>query len=115
VVVADTSLRTHTRGYGTVGGQLTLAVPTMRAKALAQRDGLGVGWLPRVRVAGLIDSGQLVERQVAMPREPNQLYAGWRGDRDGRGLNWWLDTLQNGTLGARLVQGYDGFGAKSRA
>ena len=52
VVVADTSRRVDVRGYGVLGGQPSLAVPSMRAKIQAQCEGLGVGWLPRERVAG---------------------------------------------------------------
>ncbi len=54
-------------------------------KILAQCDGLGVGWLPRHRVTSLLDNGSLVEKQMADPREPNILYAGWRGDHDRAG------------------------------
>ena len=48
IVVADSSRRLDVRGYGLLGGQAALAVPSMRAKIQAQREGLGVGWLPRV-------------------------------------------------------------------
>lgn len=105
VVVADTSRQTAARGYGVVGGQAALAVPSMRAKILAQREGLGVGWLPRQRVAGLIAKGELVEKKTVDPREPNVLYLGWRGDNDGRALQWWLDQLSQPRLAKRLVQG----------
>ncbi|MGO4303989.1 LysR family transcriptional regulator [Cupriavidus sp. RAF12] len=105
VVVADTSRQTAARGYGVVGGQAALAVPSMRAKILAQREGLGVGWLPRQRVAGLMAKGELVEKKTVDPREPNVLYLGWRGDNDGRALQWWLDQLSQPRLAKRLVQG----------
>ena len=39
VVVADSSRRAAGRAYGLLGGQAVLAVPSMRAKILAQRDG----------------------------------------------------------------------------
>jgi DNA-binding transcriptional LysR family regulator len=105
VVVADTSLRNDGRVYGIVGGQVTLAVPSMRAKIIAQSRGLGVGWLPRRRVAQLLERGTLVEKRTVTPREPNVLYVGWRGDHEGRGLNWWLERLKQPALAERLVQG----------
>lgn len=105
VVVADTSRRMDVRGYGVQGGQPTLAVPSMHAKIHAQREGLGVGWLPRQRVAGLLQRGALVERAVSNPREPNLLYVAWRGDHQGRALEWWLAQLRQDRLAARLVQG----------
>jgi DNA-binding transcriptional LysR family regulator len=107
VVVADTSRRVDVRSYGVLGGQPVLAVPSMRAKMLAQRDGLGVGWLPRHRASGLLARGELVEKHMADPREPNTLYVAWRGDHEGRALAWWLEQLKQPRLAKRLVQGLD--------
>ncbi|ASV99012.1 LysR family transcriptional regulator [Paraburkholderia aromaticivorans] len=109
VVVADSSRMTPGRAYGVVGGQASLAVPSMRAKILAQRDGLGVGWLPRRRIASLLKRGELVEKDTADPREPNVLYVAWRGDHEGRALQWWLEQLRQPRLARRLVNGLDLF------
>jgi DNA-binding transcriptional LysR family regulator len=109
IVVADSSKTTEGRTYGVSGGQPVLAVPTMRAKILAQCDGLGVGWLPRHRVGSLLKNGTLIEKQMADPREPNIMYAGWRGDHDGRALGWWLEKLKQSYLSTQLVQGIDVF------
>lgn len=109
VAVADSSRGTAGRAYGLVGGQAALAVPSMRAKILAQREGLGVGWLPRHRVASLLKRGELVEKRTADPREPNTLYVAWRGDHEGRALQWWLDQFRQPRLAKRLVQGIDLF------
>jgi len=109
IVVADSSKTTEGRTYGVSGGQPVLAVPTMRAKILAQCDGLGVGWLPRHRVGSLLKNGTLIEKQMADPREPNIMYAGWRGDHDGRALGWWLEKLKQSFLSTQLVQGIDVF------
>jgi DNA-binding transcriptional LysR family regulator len=109
IVVADSSRATQGRTYGVSGGQAVFAVPSMRAKILAQRDGLGVGWLPRHRVSSLLASGELVEKHMADPREPNILYVGWRGDHEGRALSWWLEKLKHAHLANRLVQGNDQF------
>ncbi|MET1023512.1 MAG: LysR family transcriptional regulator [Pseudoxanthomonas sp.] len=107
IVVADSSRRIDARGYGTVGGQPVLAVPSMRAKIAAQCQGLGVGWLPRARIATLLAQGALVERKTADPREPNTLYIAWRGDTEGRALRWWLDRIQDPHLAQALVRGID--------
>lgn len=107
IVVADTSRRVVARGYGVVGGQSALSVPSMQAKVLAQRAGLGVGWLPRERVAALLARGELIEKRIADPREPNQLFVGWRGDHEGRALDWWLERLREPRLADRLVRGFD--------
>lgn len=106
VVVADSS-RSIGRAYGVLDGQSTLAVPGMRAKIFAQCSGLGVGWLPRHRVNALLKAGQLVEKKMAEPREPNVLYVAWRSDHEGRALNWWLEQLRQPRLAKRLIQGLE--------
>jgi len=108
VVVADTSRRNDGRAYGHGAGQATLAVPSMAAKIAAQRAGLGVGWLPEARVASLLKRGELVAKQVAVPREPNTLFVGWRAG-DGRALAWWLEKLTDARLCQRLVDGVDAY------
>lgn len=107
VVVADSSRSLAGRAYGLHSGQPVLAVPTMHAKVMAQRHALGVGWLPRQRVASLLRRGELVDMKVAVPREPNVLYVGWRGDHEGRALQWWLEQLHQPRLAKRLLQGLD--------
>ncbi|KIP12915.1 bacterial regulatory helix-turn-helix, lysR family protein [Burkholderia sp. MSHR3999] len=107
VVVADSSRLAAGRAYGLLGGQTVLAVPSMRTKILAQRDGLGVGWVPRRRAATLLARGELVEMPTAEPREPNVLYVAWRGDREGRALQWWLEQLRVPRLAQRLLDGID--------
>ena len=109
IVVADSSRRLDVRGYGILGGQATLAVPGMHEKILAQRDGLGVGWLPRARIASLLKRRELVEMRTADPREPNTLYVGWRGDHEGRALDWWLERFKEKRLADFLVRGLDRF------
>ncbi|KAK42791.1 LysR family transcriptional regulator [Caballeronia sp. LZ029] len=108
VVVADSS-RSAGRAYGVLGGQAAFAVPTMRAKILAQRQGLGTGWVPRHRVQSLLARGELVEKETADPREPNVLYVAWRGDHEGRALQWWNEQLRQPRLAERLVVGIDAF------
>ncbi|MGU7783279.1 LysR family transcriptional regulator [Burkholderia sp. PU8-34] len=109
IAVADSSRLTPGRAYGVVGGQTSLAVPSMRAKIVAQRDGLGVGWLPKHRVSSLLKRGELVEMETADPREPNVMYVAWRGDHVGRALQWWIEQLRQPRLAERLVQGVDMF------
>ncbi|MNQ86616.1 HTH-type transcriptional activator AllS [compost metagenome] len=110
MVVADTSRGAAPRGYGRVGGQASLAVPSMRAKILAQREGLGVGWVPRHRAASLLARGELLEKATETPREPNLLYLAWLGDHEGRALQWWLEQLRQPRMANALMRGVDVFG-----
>jgi len=107
VAVGDSARHAPGRGYGLLGGQEVLAVPSMHAKILAQREGLGVGWVPRRRAAKLIERGELVEKVTANPREPNMLYVAWRGEHVGRALQWWIDRLREPRLARRLVEGIE--------
>jgi len=107
IVVADSAKLAPARAYGLVGGQASLAVPNIRAKILAQREGLGIGWLPKRRIASLLKRGDLVEKETVDPREPNKLYVAWRGDHEGRALKWWLEQLRQPRLARRLLQGLD--------
>ncbi|WP_295998731.1 LysR substrate-binding domain-containing protein [Rugamonas sp.] len=108
IVVADSARGSSAgRAYGIVGGQSALAVPNMRAKILAQRKGLGVGWLPRQRVAALLKRGELVEKATADQREPNTLYVAWRSEHEGRALEWWVDKLRQPRLAKKLMRGLD--------
>lgn len=107
VVVADSARGGSARSYGVQGGQAQLAVSSMNAKIAAQCAGLGVGWLPRQRVAGLLKRGELVEKITADPREPNTLYVAWRGEHEGRALQWWLERLRQPRLAKRMVQGIE--------
>ncbi|WP_322102017.1 LysR family transcriptional regulator [Paraburkholderia sp. J41] len=105
VAVADSARGSPGRAYGLLGGQRVLSVPTMCAKIEAQRAGLGVGWLPKRRVAKLVERGELVEKATASPREPNVLYVAWRGEQAGRALQWWIERLREPRLAQALVDG----------
>jgi DNA-binding transcriptional LysR family regulator len=84
----------------------------MRAKIRAQLAGLGVGWLPRDRVNSLLRRGELIEKRMADPREPNTLYVAWRGSEQGRALDWWIEQLKQKRLANALVRGIDEFATK---
>lgn len=80
-------------------------MPSTRAKLRAQREGLGVGWLPKSIASPVVKSGELVEMRTADPREPNTLYIGWRGDHEGRALDWWVEQVKHPKLASWLVRG----------
>jgi hypothetical protein len=60
-------------------------------------------------VKTLLARGELVEKETADPREPNVLYVAWRGDHEGRALQWWTQQLRQPRLAERLVEGIDAF------
>jgi DNA-binding transcriptional LysR family regulator len=106
IVVADSSRRPDARSYGVLGGQAALAVPSMRAKMQAQRDGLGVGWLPRHRVTVLLKRGELRKR-MADPRSP--IRSTWLARRPRRPCIGLVGgATQADPPANRLVRGLDG-------
>ena len=57
----------------------------------------------------MVKRGELVEMRTADPREPNTLYVGWRGDHEGRAMDWWLEKFKQKRLADFLVRGVDRF------
>lgn len=107
VVVADSSRGVSQKAYGIQPGQATLALPTMQSKILAQCQGLGIGWLPRVRVQPLLQSGQLLEKHTTHVREPTALYLLWNEADEAEGVRWWINRLTNKTVRASLFHDLD--------
>lgn len=78
VNVRDTSHRLSKRTAWKLPGQQEFVVPDLEAKIACHRMGLAVGFLPGPVARALIDSGQLVERAVAIGRSPSPLALAWR-------------------------------------
>ena len=68
-----------------------LRVANLEQKIAAQCAGLGVGYLPADRVAGLLQSGALVAPPLAAPIAPVQLYLAWQHGNRGRALRWFIE------------------------
>ncbi len=93
VVVADTSRRLAPRSISIVAGQPSLTVPDIETKRIAQRLGLGCGFLP-VHVAAVdVAQGRLVAKRVEAPQPPVRLHLAWRESRPGKALAWWIDAV----------------------
>ena len=105
VVAADSSRRLPPRTMGLLDGQETLTVPDLEAKIAAQAAGLGCGFVPAHLARAELASGRLVARRVEEPAPPARLVIGWRTERPGRALTWWIDALQRSGLGEQLAAG----------
>ena len=93
VAVADSSRASPPLSTGLLDDQLRLTVDSRTAKIEAQMAGLGVGFLPRHRIAGALERGDLVTIELETPRPPFATWMGWRASDDGRALDWFLRAL----------------------
>lgn len=98
VVAADSARSGKAMTTGVLDRQPVLAVPTLGDKIEAQRRGLGVGFLPRHRITGLLRRRELVELELQDARLPQMTYLAWRRERPGRALQWLLRRLQPPTV-----------------
>ena len=91
VVVRDSSRSLPPLTRRVFDRQPVLRVANLQQKIAAQVAGLGVGYLPADRVAGLLESGVLVAPPLAAPIPPVQLYLVWRRGNRGRALRWFIE------------------------
>lgn len=74
--------------------QPVLSVPTITEKIRAQKLGLGIGFLPRHRIAHLLTDRTFVEVPVKMAIADTPIYRVWKTNNKGRALRWFIDALE---------------------
>ena len=105
IAVSDTVRKMQPRTVGLLFGQDTLTLPDMRTKYEFQLAGVGFGFLPEPLARDAIEKGQLIEKQVEEPRQPEPLYLAWRSGEEGVGLRWWIEKMKAPGLIDRLWRG----------
>ena len=106
VAVADSVQRGNGLTFGLLGGQDVFTVPSMEAKIDAQIRGLGAGFLPETMARPYVDTGRLVQKQVARAERVINVGYAWRNantNHQGRALQWWLAQLESPTTRAALL------------
>ncbi|MDG3085076.1 LysR substrate-binding domain-containing protein [Vibrio hannami] len=93
VVVADTSQILPVRDSGLFQSKQVLRVSSMDSKLEGQRQGLGIGFLPLHIAKPMLDSGELVEKQCAIPRPDQDIYIAWHKDQQGKAFEWFIEKL----------------------
>ena len=94
VVVRDSSRRFAPLSRRLFSQQPVLSVPTITEKIRAQKQGLGVGFLPRHRIAHLLTDSTFVEVPVKMAAADTPIYMAWKTNNKGRALRWFIDALE---------------------
>jgi len=101
VAAADSSRNLAPRTAGILSGQDVLTVWDMRSKILAQKMGLGVGYLTTLQAQKLVASGELVIKQVAEPKTLVPSYLAWRNQDKpnmGKAQHWLVKQFEQLSL-----------------
>lgn len=93
VVVRDSVRHMPPQTYRVLDRQPVLRVATIQQKIEAQRQGLGVGFLPAERVQAELACGDLVRLTIDSQPAPTPLNLVWRADNAGRALRWFVQQL----------------------
>lgn len=102
VVVADSSRYLPARSSGLLDGRTRVVVPSIARKIEAQRLGLGIGYLPRHRIAAELASGALRALTLQKPPPTQPISVAWRSADKGKALQWFLDRLLQLRFDSRL-------------
>lgn len=91
VVVADTSLLLPERDSGLFMSKQVIRVKDMESKVRAQKQGLGIGFLPLHMIRSFLEDGSLVQKDCVVPRPSQNLYVAWNKGQEGEALKWFVD------------------------
>ncbi len=95
VVVRDSSRNRAKLTHRIFSKQPVLSVQTLQDKVLAQKAGLGIGFVPRVAIEAELASGSMVQLDVEDVESNTTLYLGWRRGQKGKALRWFLNKLKD--------------------
>ncbi|MEZ9304402.1 LysR substrate-binding domain-containing protein [Vibrio breoganii] len=95
IVVSDTSQILPVRDSGLFKSRQLIRVNSMESKIAAQIEGLGVGFIPTHLAKPFLESGQLVEKECAIPRPSHEIYLAWHKDQTGKAFEWFIEHLCN--------------------
>ncbi|MEZ9850863.1 LysR family transcriptional regulator [Vibrio breoganii] len=95
IVVSDTSQVLPVRDSGLFKSRQLIRVNSMESKIAAQIEGLGMGFIPTHLAKPFLESGQLVEKECAIPRPSHEIYLAWHKDQTGKAFEWFIEHLCN--------------------
>ncbi|MFT6984444.1 MAG: DNA-binding transcriptional LysR family regulator [Psychromonas sp.] len=93
VVAHDTARQWIANTSAVISEDKFFYVPTIEYKINAQLAGIGCGFLPRQRIQKYLDSGELIELQIAEIHQPLPLFLAWKIVNQGKALKTIRDML----------------------
>jgi DNA-binding transcriptional LysR family regulator len=86
VVAHDTAKEWVTQTASVISENNYFYVPSVEYKLRAQLQGIGCGFLPRSRIQGYLDRGELIELAITPETQPVPLYLAWKVVNRGKAL-----------------------------
>ena len=102
VAVADPASSHLSFASGVLDDQDAVTVFDFKTKLELQLRGIGCGWLPRYLAQNYLDSGALVEKEVASHVSYEPVWIGWNEQTTGLACAWWRDQILNNSEIAEL-------------
>lgn len=93
IVVADSALDAPKRSSGLFDTRQRVIVSNMQAKIDAQKQGLGIGFVPRHLITEELARGELIAKACSIPRDKVPVYLAWQKQSQGQALNWFSQHL----------------------
>ncbi|MDP5190234.1 LysR family transcriptional regulator [Rheinheimera baltica] len=93
IIVADSAIDATKRSSGLFDTRQRVTVSNMQAKIDAQKQGLGIGFVPRHLVGNELARGELIAKACSIPRANIQLYLAWQKQSEGMALSWFSQQL----------------------
>jgi len=101
VVVRDSSRHLPALTLRVFDKQPLLRVASIQQKIEAQRQGLGVGFLPRFRIENLLQRGELIALAMDDPYASTPLNMVWKSNNKGKALKWLVESMRTAHYSTR--------------
>ena len=95
IAVGDSARHLPLRTSGLLAEQDILVVPSMQAKAEAQVQALGAGYLANWFARPYLKDKSLIVKAVAAPKPSGNVVIAWKSGNRGRALTWWRERLRD--------------------
>jgi DNA-binding transcriptional LysR family regulator len=98
IVASDSSRSLNTRTSGIFEKQNKLALPGIEEKIQAQREGLGVGYLPKHLIGKYLKDGSLIEKKIDTEKFKSTVFMAWDSRHKGKALEWFISEIEKTDL-----------------